>query len=155
MIEKGHKKESGANRCACFIAFCDVALAAIHVKPVNKNKTKILDFMVILSYNVTEEHLSTLQGSERTERGNLSMQKSVDRRSVLRKNNLQANLEAKRCIKSALLALLKSNEEAALLSIYIPLLRNKKYSLQKRFYSADLRQGLERMKYFAIIYFGA
>ena len=56
---------------------------------------------------MTREHLSTLQGSERTERGNLSMQKSVDRRSVLKKNNLQANLEAKRCIKSALLALLK------------------------------------------------
>ena len=35
------------------------------------------------------------------------MQKSVDRRSVLKKNNLQANLEAKRCIKSAWLALLK------------------------------------------------
>jgi hypothetical protein len=48
LIEKGHKKESGANRCACFLAFCIVALAAIHVKPLNKNKTKILDFMVIL-----------------------------------------------------------------------------------------------------------
>lgn len=56
---------------------------------------------------MTREHLSTLQGSERTERGNLSMQKSVERRSVLKKNNLQANLEAKRCIKSALLDLLK------------------------------------------------
>lgn len=63
--------------------------------------------MVILYCNVTEEHLSTLQGSECTERGNLSMHKSVDRRSILKKNNIQANLEARRCIKSALLALLK------------------------------------------------
>ena len=35
------------------------------------------------------------------------MHKSVDRRSILKKNNIQANLEARRCIKSALLALLK------------------------------------------------